>query len=108
MQVDGLVVIYCDNMSSIQLARNPVFHARTKHIEVHYHFVREKVLVGEIDLAYVSTHEQIADIFTKALGAEKLQMFRSLLGVAEMELSLRGSVDMASSTRVDIEGGPPG
>ena len=82
-----------------------MFHARTKHIEVHYHFVREKVLAGEIDLAYVSTHEQIVDIFTKA---EKLQMFRSLLGVAEMELSLRGSVDMASSTRADIDGGPPG
>ena len=103
VQVDGPVVIYCDNMSNIYLARNPVFHARTKHIEVHYHFVREKVLAGEIDLAYVSTHEQIADIFTKALGAEKLQMFRSLLGVAEMELSLRGSVDMASSTRADID-----
>ena len=109
VQVDGPVVIYCDNMSSIQLARNPVFHARTKHIEVHYYFVREKVLAGEIDLAYVSTvHEQVADIITKALGAEKLQMFRSLLGVAEMELSLRGSVDMASSTRADIDGGPPG
>ena len=107
MQVDSPVVISCDK-KSIQLARNPVFHARTKHIEVHYHFVREKVLAGEIDLAYVSTHEQIADIFTKALGAEKLQMFRSLLGVAEMELSLRGSVEMASSTRVDIDGGPPG
>ena len=53
------------------MARNPVFRARTKHIEVHYHFVREKVLVGEIDLAHVSTHEQIVDIFTKALGAEK-------------------------------------
>ena len=74
MQVDSPVVIYCDNMSSIQLARNPVFHARTKHIEVHYHFVREKVLAGEIDLAYVSTHEHVADIFTKALGAKKLQM----------------------------------
>ena len=105
---DGPVVIYCDNMSSIQLARNPVFHARTKHIEVHYHFVREKVSAGEIDLAYVSTHEQIADIFTKALGAEKLQMFRSLLGVAEMELSLRGSVDMASSTCANNDGRPPG
>jgi len=40
----GKVVMYCDNMSSIELASNPVFHARTKHIEVHYHFVREKVL----------------------------------------------------------------
>ena len=42
------IMLYCNNMSSIQLARNPVFHARTKHIEVHYHFVREKVLAGEI------------------------------------------------------------
>ena len=75
VQVEGPVVIYCDNMSSIQLARNPVFHARTKHIEVHYHFVREKVLAGEIDLVYVSTQDQIADIFTKELGTEKLQKF---------------------------------
>ena len=59
-------------------------------------------------MAYVSTHEQVADIFTKALGAEKLHMFRSLLGVAEMQLHLRGNVDMASSTRADIDGGPPG
>eukprot|EP00250_Pteridium_aquilinum_P023347 c26699_g1_i1 orf=1-477(-) len=63
MYVDRLVVIYCDNLSSIQLARNPVFHARTKHIEVHYHFIREKVLAGEIDLIYVSTEDQVADIF---------------------------------------------
>jgi len=48
-----------------------VFHARMKHIEVHYHFIREKVLVGEIDLTYVSTEDQVADIFTKVLGAEK-------------------------------------
>jgi len=48
-----------------------VFHARTKHIEVHYHFIREKVLAGEIDLIYVSTEDRVADIFTKVLGAEK-------------------------------------
>ena len=42
--------IFCDNMSSIYLAHNPVFHARTKHIEVHYHFIRECVEAGEIDL----------------------------------------------------------
>ena len=72
MHVDERVVIYCDNLSSIQLARNPVFHARTKHIEVHYHYIREQVLAGDIDLVYVNTEEQMADIFTKALGAEKL------------------------------------
>ena len=75
LQVHRKIVLYCDNLSSIQLARNPVFHARTKHIEVHYHFIREKVLSGEIDLEYVNTEEQVADIFTKALGVEKLQRF---------------------------------
>ena len=70
--MDEQVVIHCDNLSSIQLARNPVFHARIKHIEVHYHYVRERVLAGDIDLVYVSTEEQMADIFTKALKVEKL------------------------------------
>ena len=96
--INAAVVIHCDNISSIMLANNPVYHARTKHIEVHYHFVREKVLAGEIDLVYVSTEEQVADIFTKALGTEKLHRFRSLLGVLEMDLSLRGSVEISSST----------
>ncbi|MCO5606403.1 hypothetical protein L7F22_060591 [Adiantum nelumboides] len=72
IRVQDPVVIYCDNISSIQLARNPVFHNRTKHIEVHYHFIRERVLDGDIDLDYVSTEDQATDLFTKALGAEKL------------------------------------
>ena len=93
-----VVVIYCDNISSIMLANNQVYHARTKHIEVHYHFVREKVLAGEVDLVYVSIEEQVADIFTKALGIEKLHRFRSLLGVLEMDLNLRESVEISSST----------
>ena len=98
VEVPHKIVIYCDNLSSIQLAQNPVFHARTKHIEVHYHFIRERVLAGDIDLAYVSTDEQVVDIFTKALGAEKLRGFRTMLGVQELQLSLRGSVEMSSST----------
>ncbi len=57
LHVDRQVLTYCDNLNNIQLARNPVFHARTKHIEVHYHFIREKVLAGEIDLIYVSTED---------------------------------------------------
>ena len=54
--------------------------------------MREKVLAREVDLVYVSTEEQVVDILTKALGTEKLHRFRSLLGVLEMDLSLRGSV----------------
>ena len=75
IQIQVPIVIYFDNLSNIQLARNPVFHARTKHIEVHYHFVQERVLDGNIDLTYVRTDEQVADIFTKTLGAEKLRRF---------------------------------
>ncbi len=96
--VDVPVVIYCDNMSSILLANNLVYHVRTKHIEVHYHFIRKKVLAKEIDLIHVSTEDQVADIFTKALGTNKLRKFRKMLGVLEVDLSLRGSVENSSST----------
>jgi hypothetical protein len=96
--VDAHVVIYCDNISSILFANNPIYHARTKHIEVHYHFIREKVLAKEIDLIHVSTENQVVDIFTKALGTYKLRKFRKMLGVLEMDLSLRGSVENSSST----------
>ena len=75
-----------------------MFHAWTKHIEVHYHFIWERILAGNIDLVYVDTNEQVADIFTKAFRAEKLCRFQTMLGIQEMELSLRGSVEMSSST----------
>ena len=79
-------------MSNIYLARNPVFHARTKHIEVHYHFLRERIQDGEIDLQHLSTNLQVTDIFTKALGIDKLGQFASVLGLTPSVLpSLRGS-----------------
>jgi hypothetical protein len=96
--VDAPDVMYCDNINSILLANNPVYHDRTKHIEVHYHFIRKKVLAKEIDLIHVSTKDQVADIFTKALSTDKLRKFRKMLGVLEVDLSLRGSVENSSST----------
>jgi histone deacetylase 1/2 len=63
--MDAPIVIYCDNINSILLTNNPVYHARTKHIEVHYHFIRKKILSKEIDLIHVSTKDQIIDIFTR-------------------------------------------
>jgi hypothetical protein len=96
--VDTHVVIYCDNISNILLANNPVYHARTKHIGVHYHFIREKVLAKKIDLIHVSTEDQVIDIFTKALGTDKLKTFRKMFGVLEVDLNLRGSVENSSST----------
>jgi hypothetical protein len=73
--VNAPVVIYCDNMSTILIANNSIYHARTKHIEVHYHFIKEKVLAKEIDLIHVNTKDQVADIFTKALSTYKLKKF---------------------------------
>ncbi len=87
--MDVLVVIYCDNINSILLVNNPVYHARTKHIEVHYYFIKEKKLAREINLIHVSTENQVVDIFTKFLGINKLRRFRKMLGV-EVDLSLRG------------------
>jgi hypothetical protein len=95
--VDALVVIYCDNISSILLANNPVCHARTKHIEVHYHFIKEKVLAKEINLIHVNIENQVVDIFTKALRIDKLRKFRKMFGVLEVDLSSRGSVENSSS-----------
>jgi hypothetical protein len=55
--MDAPVVIYCDNISSILLTNNLVYHVRTKHIKVHYHFIKEKILAKEIDLIHVSTED---------------------------------------------------
>ncbi len=96
--MDAPIVIYCDNISSILLANNIVYHAKTKHIEVHYHFIREKVLTKEINLIHVNTEDQVADIFTKALGTDKLKKFRKMLGVLKVDLSLKGSAKNSSST----------
>ncbi|WVZ95788.1 hypothetical protein U9M48_041510, partial [Paspalum notatum var. saurae] len=68
------VRISCDNLSSIRLAENPVFHVRTKHIEVHYHYIREKVLEGEIEMVTTKTDDQTADILTKSLNKAKLAL----------------------------------
>ncbi|TYK08058.1 putative mitochondrial protein [Cucumis melo var. makuwa] len=59
--------LWCDNVFAISLAHNPVFHARTKHIEIDYHFVREKVIRKDIFIRYVSSNNQLADILTKPL-----------------------------------------
>jgi hypothetical protein len=96
--MDVLVVIYCDNISSILLANNPIYHVRTKHIEVHYHFVREKVLVGKNNFIHVNIEDQVANIFMKVLSIDKLRKFRKIFGVLEVDLSLRGNIENSNST----------
>lgn len=77
--------MYCDNASAIKLSRNPVFHARTKHLEVHHHFIRERVLEQEINIQHVSTHDQAADILTKVLPRQKFEKNRHQLGVRSVQ-----------------------
>ena len=91
VEVPNPIQIYCDNISSMYLAMNPIFHARTKHIEVHYHFMHEWVPSGEVELWYVRTDRQAADFVTKALGLDKLQHFPEILGPQHLEVPhLRG------------------
>jgi histone deacetylase 1/2 len=82
--------IWCDNISSISLASNPVFHARTKHLEVDYHYVRDKVVRKELEVCYLSTTDQVADIFTKGLSKSRFLLLTNKLMVRSRPISLRG------------------
>jgi hypothetical protein len=59
--------LWCDNLSAKYLASNPVFHGRMKHVEVDYHFIRDCVVKKLLDIRFISTNDQVADGFTKAL-----------------------------------------
>lgn len=76
--------MYVDNSSALDLIKNPVFHGRSKHIHIRFHFIRECVENGEITVTHVSTKEQKADILTKPLGRIKFEEMRSLVRVVKV------------------------
>jgi hypothetical protein len=78
---EGATVLYVDNQGSIALAKNPVYHARTKHIDVQHHFIRNLVEERVIDLVYVHTSENVADVLTKPLAKAKHLKFVSEMGL---------------------------
>jgi hypothetical protein len=84
--------LWCDNLGALALATNPIYHARTKHIEVDYHFTREKVVRRDIQLRFISTSIQLADLFTKGLTAARFQLLRDKLLIRDLPISLRGDV----------------
>jgi hypothetical protein len=77
------ILINCDNQGAIALAKDNKFHARTKHIDLRYHFIREAVEDAKIELNYIPTNNNAADIFTKALAKGKFRLFAGLLGLRE-------------------------
>jgi hypothetical protein len=77
----ALIPIHCDNTSAISVSKNPVFHSKTKHIPIKYHFLREQVTNQIIQVHYIPTTEQIADIFTKPLAKTPFEYLRQKLGV---------------------------
>ena len=92
-------VIWCDNVSTIALSANPVFHSRTKHLEVDYHFTHEKVLRKQLQIGFVSSQDNFANIFTKPLPVPLFQFHRAKLLVDSSPISLRGDVEHSSSSR---------
>ncbi|XP_074323896.1 secreted RxLR effector protein 161-like [Apium graveolens] len=80
----GPVTIYNDNKSAIDLAKNPVFHGRSKHIDVRYHFIRERVEWGEIVIKHIRTEDQKSDVLTKEMATVKFERMCALLGVKKL------------------------
>jgi len=78
------MVMYEDNQSAISMTKNPQFHGRAKHIDIKYHFVREQVGSGKLELKYCKTNDMIADMMTKGLSGEQFEKLRLMAGMAPM------------------------
>jgi len=77
------IPMYCDSQSALHIARNLAFHLRTKHIRVQYHFVREVVEDGNVDMQKIHTKDNIADTVTKPINTGKFEWCRSCYGLSD-------------------------
>uniref|UniRef100_A0A0A9B536 Reverse transcriptase Ty1/copia-type domain-containing protein n=1 Tax=Arundo donax TaxID=35708 RepID=A0A0A9B536_ARUDO len=90
VSIPSATVVYCDNVSAVYMAANPVHHRRTKHIEIDIHFVREKVALGQVRVLHVPSSHQFADIMTKGLPVQLFNEFKSSLCVRDSPAATAG------------------
>jgi len=79
------VLLYCDNTSAINLTKNPIQHSETKYIEIMHHFIRDHIQKGDIEIMFVKTENQLADLFTKPLTRDRFNKLRTELSILDMK-----------------------
>jgi hypothetical protein len=79
-------MILCDNQSCIKMTKNPVFHDKTKHIEIWYHYIHDMVHKGVVKIQYVGTNEKVVDVLTKPLYRVKFEYFQDNIGLVRKDL----------------------
>jgi histone deacetylase 1/2 len=95
-------ILWCDNIGATYLMANLVFHARTKHVEIDYHFIREKVQQKTLDARFISSKDQLADGLTKPIVSARFAFLRDKLNVISSPLILKGHIMEIQSADHDI------